>query len=147
MSSYSFRPEISPIEVLATTASLTAIRLWLDDDFIDRAAPRGWVHVATVGQAKALIGTGLVIELSLDNDLSNDELYGVGIQVIDYICEEQVANGRDFWPEGGIILHTANPSARDAMERAIKRYGGLGHRVEKSFTASGKPRFTFRPLG
>lgn len=42
------------------------IRLWLDDS---RPAPGGWLRVTTVRNAKRLIETGLVRELSLDYDL------------------------------------------------------------------------------
>src|SRR3954464_2719878 len=108
------------------------IRLWLDDDLVDRAAPSGWTHVTTTAQAIELVDSGRVIELSLDHDLGDDERYGRGIDVVDFIVEQQEINGRDLWPADGITLHTANPYGRDAMTRAIRRYAGNLHVVREA---------------
>lgn len=64
------------------------IRLWLDDDLVDRAAPEGWVHVTTAWQAIEALETGRVVELSLDHDLGDDERYGRGTDVVDFIAEQ-----------------------------------------------------------
>src|SRR3954447_5651930 len=84
------------------------IRLWLDDDLIDRAAPAGWTHVTTVAEAIELLDSGRVIELSLDHDLGDDERYGRGIDVVDFLAEEQEVHGRVLWPRDGITLLRAN---------------------------------------
>lgn len=119
------------------------LRVWLDDDLIDREAPEGWVHVTTSQAAIELLDTGRVIELSLDHDLSDDELYGRGIDVCNWLGEQQGVFDRRLWPREGITLHTANPYGRDAMARAIKADAGRRMRVTESRTPGGKPRFTF----
>lgn len=121
------------------------LRVWLDDLLDDRAAPRGWVHVTTAPAAIALLDSGRVVELSLDHDLGEDELAGKGIHVVDHIAERQVVDGQDLWPRDGITLHTANAAGRDQMARAIERYAGQLHKVHRTPTAAGQPRFEFEP--
>src|SRR5687768_5286144 len=101
------------------------IRLWLDDDLIDRAAPNGWEHVTTAAAAIEQLESGNVVELSLDHDLGDDERFGRGIDVVDFLAEQQELHDRRLWPRDGITLHTANPSGRDTMARAIRRYAGV----------------------
>jgi hypothetical protein len=137
------------------------LRVWLDDDPVDRKAPEGWVHVRSVREACFLLLTGRVVELSLDNDLNNacaqdgdseeeitkksqqadDNLFGTGYQVVDFLEEQQHA-GNSLWPRDGVVLHTANPQGRDRMARGIepvKRNPGL--KVTEEKTNGGKPRF------
>ena len=45
---------------------MNRIFLWLDDI---RPAPRGFTHVKTIDEAKAILGTGRVAFASLDHDL------------------------------------------------------------------------------
>lgn len=118
------------------------IKAWLDDDLVDRAAPEGWVHVTTAHGAIDLLDRGRVVELSLDHDLGDDELYGRGVDVVDWLCAQQEEHDRILWPRV-ITIHSANSSGRDQMVRAIERYAGKVGRVEKSITPSGKPRLTF----
>ena len=120
------------------------IRLWLDDDLVDRAAPPGWIHVLTAWDAIRLLRTELVIELSLDHDLGDDEHCGRGVDVVDYLIEQQETEGRILWPRDGITLHTANPVGRDTMSRAIERYAGKTREVMTTITRGGHRRFTFR---
>lgn len=119
------------------------LRVWLDDLLDDRAAPDGWVHVTTAPAAIALVATGRVIELSLDHDLGDDEVAGRGVDVVDFLAEQQVVEGRDLWPCDGITIHSANPAGRGHMARAIERYAAELYRVRRVTTASGKPRFEF----
>ena len=121
------------------------LRVWLDDDLVDRAAPEGWVHVTTAAEATALLDTGRVVELSLDHDLGDDELHGRGVDVVDFIAEQQQVRGRSLWPRYGITLHTANPAGRDAMARTIRRYAAKTRQVTESLTPGGHRRFTFEP--
>jgi hypothetical protein len=109
----------------------------------DRAAPEGWTHVRTAPAAIALLQTGRVVELSLDHDLGDDDAAGKGVEVVDHIAEQQIIAGRDLWPRDGITIHSANPAGRDQMARTIERYAGELHRVHRTATASGKPRFEF----
>jgi hypothetical protein len=119
------------------------LRLWLDDDLIDRVAPQGWVHVTTAQEAIRLLDTGTVVELSLDHDLGDDERFGRGIDVVDWLAEQQEVHSRVLWPRDGITIHSANPSGRDAMVRAIENYAARTQKVSRSLTPSGKPRLTF----
>ncbi len=95
----------------------TDLRVWLDDDLEDRAAPEGWIHVATAWDAIELLKTGRVVELSLDHDLGDDEAHGRGTDVVDFIAEQQEVHRRVLWPRDGITIHSGNPYGRDAMRR------------------------------
>lgn len=119
------------------------LRVWLDDLLDDRAAPEGWIQVTTAHDACALLATGRVVELSLDHDLGDDERFGRGVDVVDFIGERQVLHGEDLWPRDGIVLHTANPEGREQMARTIVRRASELHRVRKTYTPGTKPRFTF----
>lgn len=119
------------------------LRVWLDDLLDDRAAPEGWVQVTTAHAAIALLRTGRVIELSLDHDLGDDDVAGRGVDVVDFLAEEQELRGGDLWPRDGITIHSANPAGREQMARTITRYAGELHRVRSTITATGKPRFEF----
>lgn len=121
------------------------LRVWLDDDLVDREAPAGWTQVTTSREAIELLDSGRVVELSLDHDLGDDEAFGRGIDVPDWLGEQQEVHGRVLWPRDGITLHTANPYGRDMMARAIKADAGRRLRVIVSRTRGGKPRFTFEP--
>ena len=121
------------------------LRVWLDDLLDDRAAPDGWIHVTTAPAAIALLDNGRVVELSLDHDLGDDDVAGKGVHVVDHIAEQQVLAGRDLWPRDGITIHSANAAGRDQMARTIERYAGERHRVHRTLTSSGKPRFEFTP--
>ncbi len=105
------------------------LRVWLDDDLDDRAAPEGWVHLATAREVCFLLLSGRVTELSLDHDLSSAEdedgndpfeatRYGKGKHVIDFLDEQHGALGRSLWP-ARIALHTANANGRDEMANAL----------------------------
>ena len=123
------------------------LRIWLDDDPVDREAPEGWIHVRSVREACFALLTGRVVELSLDNDLDNPEgwenTFGTGYQVIDFLEEQQEVAGRTLWPRDGIVLHTANSQGRERMARSfepLKRKADLAVKEER--TPGGKPRFT-----
>ena len=119
------------------------LRVWVDDDLIERGAPEAWVHVTSAGEAIELLDRGRVVELSLDYDLGDEARSGRGIDVVDWLVEQQEAQGRVLWPRDGIILHTANPVGRAAMARAIEHYAAKHRRVNRTLTPTGKPRLTF----
>ncbi len=119
------------------------LRVWLDDDLVDRAAPEGWTHVTTAWDAIDLLKTRRVVELSLDHDLSDDERFGRGVDVVDFIAEQQEVHGRDLWPRDGISLHTGNPVGRDAMARTIRRYAEKAGLAVSESWEGGQPKFTF----
>ena len=99
------------------------MRVFLDDE---RAAPDGWVRVYWPAEAIALLETGKVLELSLDHDLGDDER-GTGYDVVLWI-EEAVAL-RSFMPPK-IIVHSANPSAREKMLAGIRSIEALSLRMK-----------------
>jgi hypothetical protein len=121
------------------------MRLWLDDDVVDRAAPEGWFHVTTAKQAIELLDMGDVVELSLDHDLGDDELYGRGIDVVDWLAEQQEVHGGILWPANGITIQSANPAGSQQVIRAIEHYAGKTCEVRRARTAGGKPRLEFEP--
>jgi hypothetical protein len=120
------------------------LRVWLDDDLVDRRCPSGWIHLRTAREVCLLLLLGQVRELSLDNDLHGDQEFGQGFQVIDFL-EEMHALGRPLWPREGIQLHTANPAGRERMERSFESLErNLGVIVEKNYSAGTKPVFSIR---
>ena len=119
------------------------LRVWLDDDLEDRAPGGTWIQVTTAQEAIHMLETGRVVELSLDHDLGDDQLYGRGVDVVDFLAQQQFLNQRPLWPRDGITLHTANPEGRDAMARSIHRYAAMAGPVTRLLTRGGKPRFTF----
>lgn len=120
------------------------LRLWLDDDLVDRAAPDGWVHVTTAKEAIDVLDTGKVVEMSLDHDLGDDKVYGRGIDVVIWIAEQQEVNGRTLWPRDGLIIHSANAAGRDAMLQVAENYASKVMRVHRSWTPGGKPKLLFK---
>ena len=111
------------------------LRIWLDDDPVDREAPEGWVHVRTAREACFALLSGRVVELSLDNDLNNDENeneFGSGFQVLDFLEEQHFTCGKPLWPRDGIAFHTANASAEQRMIRSVEAVGsreGVSHEI------------------
>lgn len=121
------------------------LRVWLDDDLEDREAPEGWIHLISARETCFLLLTRRVVELSLDHDLSDDQRYGKGAQVIDFLDDQHGQHGRWLWPRDGITLHTANSPGRDDMARAIARRTGAYLDVIETFTSGTHPHFDFRP--
>ena len=119
------------------------LRVWLDDDLTDRPAPEGWLHVTNAAAACELLATGRVVELSLDHDLGDDSEHGRGIDVVDFLSEQQFAHARPLWPRDGITLHTANPEGRDQMARGIERYAAAVVPVKRVVTSGGKTKLLF----
>lgn len=115
------------------------IRLWLDDDLVDRAAPDGWTHVTTAWDAIGILESGRVVELSLDHDLGDDERFGRGVDVVDWLVEQQEVHGRRLWPRDGVRLHTANPHGRDTMMRTLTRYMSKAGEVRTGISPGGHP--------
>ena len=123
------------------------LRVWLDDDLVDRRAPDGWVHLVSAREAAWVLLTNRVVEMSLDHDLSgdDDEIFGKGIQVVDFLDHAHGTGLLTDWPEDGISLHSANSSARAGMANALRTMGRR-HAVEViEEIAGGQPTFRFRP--
>jgi hypothetical protein len=133
--------EVREMAVLGTHAPPEGpIRLWVDDDKVDRAPTEGWLQVTTAWEARAVLATGRVSELSLDHDLGHDRWYGRGVDVTDWLAERQHI-GRPAWPSTSITLHTANADGRDTMARTIERFAPPGTR--RTLTPGGHTRFAF----
>lgn len=97
------------------------MRVYLDDL---REAPAGWTRTYSAPETISLLEQGGVCELSLDHDLGDDPSVGTGYDVLVWI-EARVADGDFHEPE--IVVHSANPVARQRMEaaiRSIKRISG-----------------------
>ena len=121
------------------------LRVWLDDDTVDRTAPDGWIHLVTAREVCFLLPTGRVVELSLDSDLDGDVKFGQGKQVVDFLLEQNAIHGRALWPRDGLSVHSANPTSRDAMAQAIRTQASRFVEVEQS-SPGGQPHFQFREV-
>jgi hypothetical protein len=122
------------------------IRVWLDDDVQSsrRIAPDGWIQAVTAWQANELLDSGRVVELSLDHDLGDDAAFGRGVDVVQFIVDQQMMHARDLWPRDGITLHTANAQGRDTMQLQILRYATLLHPDTRVRVVSGHRHIAIR---
>ena len=89
------------------------MKVYLDDV---REAPSGWTRAYWPEEVIELLQRGDVSELSLDHDLGDDSR-GTGYDVVRWIEEAVVL--RNFTAPR-IIVHSANPVARDRMQRGIE---------------------------
>lgn len=89
------------------------MKVYLDDE---RQTPDGWLRVYWPDEAIELLKRGGVEEISLDHDLGDDER-GTGYDVVLWI--EEAVYTQNFIPPI-IAVHSANPSAREKMERGIR---------------------------
>jgi hypothetical protein len=87
------------------------------------------------------------VELSLDHDLGDDQVNGRGIDVINWLGEQQEVCGRLLWPRE-ITIHSANAYGRDPMRRAIHADAGRRMRVNDPGHPAASPFFASRlPTG
>ncbi len=98
--------------------------VWLDDKLESyRPAPAGWVGVKTAQEAIALLRTGKVEELSLDNDLGDEAIAGSGFDVLEWLETETAMHG--FVPPPTIVVHGADESVYPKMLHAISNIARL----------------------
>lgn len=90
------------------------MKVYLDDE---RQTPAGWHRVYWPDEAIELLKTGEVTDISLDHDLGDDER-GTGYDVVLWIEEAVFTEG--FHPPR-MVVHSANSSAREKMERGIEK--------------------------
>lgn len=97
-------------------ASLNGVvmKVYLDDE---RATPDGWVRCYWPDEVIELLYSGDVTEISLDHDLGDDER-GTGYDVLLWIEEAVAERG---WRPPAMSVHSANSSARQKMEAAIRQ--------------------------
>jgi hypothetical protein len=88
------------------------MKVFLDDL---RPTPEGWHRTYTAAQTILLLKTRLVSELSLDNDLGDDQ--PEGYTVLDWL-EEKVFFDSTF-PIPEIAIHSSNAARQEYMQRAI----------------------------
>ena len=96
------------------------MKIFLDDC---RQEPSGWVRTRQVDETIGLLeesqAGGLVVEVvSLDNDLGAD--IPEGRKVLDWLEERKHCDPNFILP-GKVIVHSANPVARQRMETVIER--------------------------
>ena len=91
-----------------------AERLWLDDL---RLPPDGWLWAKTAWEAIDILKSRVIVEVSLDHDLGDDQVLGTGLDVLRWI-EEQVAT-REYAPPI-LHVHSMNPVGRARMQAAIE---------------------------
>ena len=90
------------------------MKVYLDDE---RATPDGWIRCYWPDEVIELLYSGDVTEISLDHDLGDDKR-GTGYDVLVWI-EEAVADRG--WCPPAMSVHSANSSARQKMEAAIRQ--------------------------
>ena len=90
--------------------SLAGWQAWLDDLLDVCAARAGWISFRGGGAATELLGTGRVVELSLGDDLGDDESQGWGSA--SSTIAQQVVEAR-LWPRDGIPIHSVDAAGRD----------------------------------
>lgn len=97
------------------------MNIWLDDkrDPEEHRPGEKWRWVMNADRAIGYLRTGKVERISLDNDLGD---FGPpdGYHVLDWL-EEQVATGAWKRALPVITVHSANPVARERMEKVIER--------------------------
>lgn len=93
------------------------MKLWVDDVRVPTA---DWVWVKNVDAAKYVLRDGGVSHLSLDNDLGIPGIENEGRAIALWLAEE-AADGNDLWPDV-VVVHSANPVARDYINGVIDRY-------------------------
>ena len=91
-----------------------------------RLAPEGWVWVKTVPELIDAIGSAVregeeIWKVSLDNDLGLGELEGY--KYLDYLEEMHEVGLTHLIPEK-VNIHSANPVARERMQKVINRIYG-----------------------
>ena len=88
------------------------MKIYLDDE---RHTPDGWTRCCWPEEVIELLKTRTVTELSIDQDLGDDD-HGTGYDVLLWIEEQVVVS--NFVPPT-MSIHSANSSARKRMLAAI----------------------------
>ena len=89
------------------------MKVYLDDE---RQTPEGWTRTHTVAETIELLETGEVTELSLDNDLGENQLEG--FRVLDWLEEQVYLHQTIQIPI--TTIHSANPVRVAHMQQTIR---------------------------
>ena len=100
------------------------IKVWLDDE---REPPdKDWVWFDSAWSLIEALEHLDIEVVSLDHDLGDDNKYGTGYAVVQYV-EQRVHNSTTYKPPC-LLFHTANPvgyenmcRARDSIDRELER--------------------------
>ena len=95
------------------------MKLWLDD--LRPAPDDSWLRCTNAFTAIRFLSGQMpkqevIVEVSLDHDLGNEQENGTGYNVISWI-EERVHMDKKYTPPK-IFIHTANPVAMKRMQAA-----------------------------
>lgn len=117
------------------------MKLWLDDiRDPDKFGRAGWVWAKTATEAIELFRAGEVEQASLDHDLTDEQMVKGGFN--GQVYEDGHKSGYDvvcwleshpeFWPKGGVSVHSANPSGKKRMQQVVDRHYRCEHGVWKA---------------
>jgi hypothetical protein len=106
------------------------MKLWLDDIRNPRDHGRAdWFWAKTAAKAIATFRTGEVEQASLDHDLTEEQMVRGGY--LGEVYEDGQKSGYDvvcwleehpeFYPKGGVTVHSANPAGRQRMEQVLRK--------------------------
>jgi hypothetical protein len=96
------------------------MKVYLDDAKpldTEHSADDGWVRVMSVKEVITLLQTGMVTDLSLDNDLGDQDPFNEGWRILEWI-QRHIEDG--FIPPKIIKVHTSNVVRRPQMEAMIE---------------------------
>jgi hypothetical protein len=98
------------------------VRLWLDDlRDPNMHGHIGWTWAKTADDAIAMLASGVVVQASLDHDLTVSQTMGTpdgektGYTVACWMEENGV------WPRDGVRCHSMNPVGRQRIEAVIRK--------------------------
>jgi hypothetical protein len=111
---------------LATNAPAGGpIRLWLGGRPPGRTPDPEWLRVATAHEAIALLATGRVTDLSVCDELGDDEQAGTGSDVVAWLAQRGASAGRDLWPRATLVIHATSAGRSRAMVDVVDRFAPL----------------------
>lgn len=126
---------MSPTDAVRGFGAGSEIRLWLDDIRDPREHGRiGWRWAKTYDDAVACFERYVVVEASLDHDLTIQQTIGnndgekTGYDVVCWMEE------RGIWPRDGVHVHSMNPSGAARMRQALAGIKRRAHHEQPNAT-------------
>ena len=117
------------------------MKLWLDDirDPV-KYGHSDWIWAKTAAEAIEFFRSGLIVEASLDHDLTNDQMVKGGF--LGEVYEDGQKSGYDvacwleehpeFWPINGVKVHSQNPAGAARIQQVVQKF--YGKTFNKTFT-------------